>query len=87
MLLVIYDISSEDVIGRLKDKAKEFGEMKQILPSSFLLDTLTDLSEVNQEFLDIVSNNGRIIISQIRRNEVNGWLSTESVNWINSKNF
>ena len=87
MLLVVYDISSEDVISRLRDKAKEFGEMKQILPSSFLLDTSTDLSNVNQEFLDIVSNNGRIIISQIRRNEVNGWLSTESVNWINSKSF
>lgn len=87
MLLVVYDISSEDVIGRLKDKAKEFGEMKQILPSSFLLDTSTDLSMVNQDFLDIVSNNGRIIISQIHRNEVNGWLSTESVNWINGKNF
>lgn len=87
MLLVVYDISSEDVIGRLKDKAKEFGEMKQILPSSFLLDTSKNLSKVNQDFLDIVSNNGRIIISQIRRKEVNGWLSTESVDWINGKIF
>lgn len=87
MFLVSYDISSEEVLSRLKDKAKEYGEIKQILPSTFLLDVEDNFSQINKDFLDIVSNNGRIIIARITRSNLNGWLSTESVDWINSKSF
>lgn len=87
MILVVYDIKSEDVVGRLRSKAQEYGEINQILPNAFLLDANNDTEQIGKEFLDIVSNSGRMMLAQIRRREINGWLGTESVDWINSKNF
>ncbi len=85
MLLVAYNIYSEDVVSRLKDKAKEYGEIRQILPSCFLVDTTESLSVMSKSFLDIVSTNGRIMMSIIHPNEVDGWLSADSVKWINER--
>lgn len=87
MLLVVYDIKSDEVVNQLKTKALEYGEINQIMPNAFLLDTSSDNPSLNKEFLDIVSKNGRIMMAQIRRSEINGWLGTESVDWINKKNF
>ena len=87
MLLVVYDIKTEDVISRLRSKAQEYGEINQILPNAFLLDTMSDMGPIGKEFLDIVSNNGRIMVARIQRSEINGWLGTDSVDWINGKSF
>lgn len=87
MLLVVYDIKTEDVIVRLRSKAQEYGEINQILPSAFLLDTNGDTEIIGRELQNIVSQNGRMMVARIWRNEINGWLGTESVDWINSKNF
>ena len=87
MLLVVYDIKAEEVIAQLRTKASEYGEINQIMPNAFLLDPFGDTSMLNKDFLDIVSKNGRIMIAKIRRKEINGWLGTESVDWINSKQF
>lgn len=87
MLLIVYNITSENVISKLRMKAQEYGEVNHIMPFAFLLDTNVDESSLNKEFMDIVSNNGRIIITRIRRNEINGWFSSDSVDWINSKQF
>lgn len=85
MLLVVYDIKTEEVVTRLRTKAQEYGEINQILPNAFLLDTTTLVDTVSKELLDIVSNNGRMMIARITRNEINGWLGTDSVDWINKK--
>lgn len=87
MYLVVYDIKNEEIVGQLLAQAKEFGEVNQALPSAFLLDTTEGLNTINEAFLTIVSNNGRIMTAQISRNTINGWLGSDSVNWINSKNF
>lgn len=87
MLLVVYDIKTEDVISRLRSKAQEYGEINQILPNAFLLDTTSDMGPIGKEFLDIVSNNGRMMVARIQRSEINGWLGTDSVDWINGKSF
>lgn len=87
MLLVVYDIKTEEVIARLRSKAQEFGEINQILPNAFLIDALGDIGPIGKVFLDIVSHNGRMIVAQIKRKEINGWLGTDSVDWINSKTF
>ena len=87
MYLVVYDIKNEEVVGKLLAKAKEFGEVNQALPSAFLLDTAENLNIVNDAFITIVSSNGRIMTAQITRNCINGWLGSDSVKWINSRNF
>lgn len=87
MYLVVYDIKNEEIVSQLLAQAKEFGEVNQALPSAFLLDTTEGLNTINEAFLTIVSNNGRIMTAQISRNTINGWLGSDSVNWINSKNF
>lgn len=87
MLLVVYNIGSENVISQLRTKAQEYGEVNHIMPFAFLLETNADESSLNKEFMDIVTNNGRIMIARIRRNEINGWLGSDSVDWINSKHF
>lgn len=87
MYLVVYDIKNEEVVGQLLTKAKEFGEVNQALPSAFLLDTTENLNIINDAFLTIVSNNGRIMTAQITRSNINGWLGSDSVKWINSKTF
>ena len=55
MYFVVYDIKNEEVVGRLLSKAKEYGEMNQVLPCAFLLDTRADLKTINNAFLTIVS--------------------------------
>ena len=85
MLLVVYDIKSEDVITRLRAKAQEYGEINQILPNAFLLDTSHTVDVIGKELLEIVSNNGRMMIARIVRSDINGWLGTDSVDWINKK--
>lgn len=87
MYLVVYDIKNEEIVGQLLAKAKEFGEVNQALPSAFFLDTTEGLNTINEAFLTIVSNYGRIMTAQIFRNSINGWLGSDSVNWINSKTF
>lgn len=87
MYLVVYDIKNEEIVGQLLAQAKEFGEVNQALPSAFLLDTTEGLNTINEAFLTVVSNNGRIMTAQIFRKTINGWLGSDSVNWINSKNF
>ena len=85
MILVVYDIKIEDVIGRLRAKAQEYGEINQILPNAFLLNTSHDVDSIGKDLLDIVSNNGRMMVAKINRKELNGWLGKDSVAWINSK--
>lgn len=87
MYLVVYDIKNEEIVGQLLARAKEFGEVNQALPSAFLVDATEDLKTINEAFLTIVSNNGRIMTVQISRRSINGWLGSDSVKWINSKNF
>lgn len=87
MLLVIYNIDDENVTNELLVKANEFGETNQILPNSFLLDTSLETGDVFNDLKAIMANKGRIMIAKIHRNEINGWLSTASVEWINSKSF
>lgn len=83
MLLVVYDIKTEEVITRLKSKAQQYGELNQVLPNAFLLDTSNEVDSLGKELLEIVSNNGRMMIAKISRKEINGWLGTDSVDWIN----
>ncbi len=87
MLLVIYDIKTEDVIVRLRTKAQKYGEINQIFPNAFLLDHTVDKKVIWKEFMDIIANNGRIMIAQIWREDINGWLGNDSVVWVNSKSF
>ena len=87
MLLVIYNIEDEDVTNAILEQANDFGEINQILPNSFLLDTTSETGVVFNAMKAIMANKGRIMIAEIHRNEINGWLSTASVEWINAKSF
>lgn len=87
MLLVVYNIEDEVITNSVLEKAAEFGGINQILPNAFLLDTSIEITEVFDAIKVALSNKGRIILAIIRRNEINGWLSTASVDWINSKVF
>lgn len=87
MLLVVYDIKTDEVIGQLRSKALEYGEINQILPNAFLLDAVDTDGKIGKDMSDIVSKHGRFFIGRVRRREVNGWLANETVDWINNKNF
>lgn len=87
MLLVIYNTEDEVISNAILGKANEFGEINQILPNSFLLDTSSETGEVFNVMKVVMANKGRIMIAKIHRNEINGWLSTASVEWINAKSF
>lgn len=87
MLLVVYNIEDDTVTNGILVKANEFGETNQILPNSFLLDTSSEIVEVFDALKIIMANKGRIMIAKIHRKEINGWLGTASVDWINAKSF
>ena len=87
MLLVVYNIEDDTVTNGILVKANEFGETNQILPNSFLLDTSSEVVEVFNALKIIMANKGRIMIAKIHRKEINGWLGTASVDWINAKSF
>jgi hypothetical protein len=86
MVLVSYDIKDGEIITLLRNKAKEHGDTHPILPDIFALDTQYN-NELAKELMKIVEGTGRICITEIHRNTMNGWFGEECVKWINSKTF
>ena len=87
MLLVSYNIKDTEVLDKFIIKAKTFGDVQKILPNCFLIDTQKDLNDVSASFRRVLSNNGLFLVAKFVRNELSGWLSMQSINWINGKYF
>lgn len=86
MILVSFDIKDYEVTTSLISKVKELGDMFMILPSVFALD-IQYSDDIAKQLMKIVESFGRICITEIHRNTMNGWFGEECANWINSKSF
>ena len=87
MLLVCYNIKDTEVLYNFIIKAESIGEVQKILPNCILIDSEKNVKDVSLDFRSVLSSNGLFFVVKITRAELSGWLSTQSVNWINNKVF
>lgn len=84
---IAYEIRDEQRLSRLLARISELGEYIQYLSNSVFLQI--DHSTANQIYSDlrgITEDEDRLLVTQVRKSELMGWLNSNAVNWIKTHN-
>lgn len=80
---IAYEIKDEQRVSRLLSRISELGDNIQYLSNSvFLQNDNTTASRLYDDLRKITVDEDRLLITQITKSELMGWLNSNAVNWI-----
>lgn len=79
-----YDIDNNEV--DVLDKLNEIGEVCSCLSNGYFIST----SKTDEDIFDTLKSefdagNGRFVIIQVKMENMNGWISTDTIDWLKNK--
>jgi CRISPR/Cas system-associated endoribonuclease Cas2 len=84
---IAYDVKDADRVQQLMDRVNQLGDNIQYLSNAILLQKEgTSANAIYDELRKITIDEDRILVSQIDKNRLMGWLSSNAVNWIINHN-
>ena len=80
---IAYEIRDEQRVSRLLSRISELGDNIQYLSNSlFLQNDNTTASLLYDDLRKITEDEDRLLITQVTKSELMGWLNSNAVNWI-----
>lgn len=80
---IAYEIKDEQRVSRLLSRISELGDNIPYLSNSvFLQNDNTTASQLYDDLRKITEDEDRLLITQVTKSELMGWLNTNAVNWI-----
>ena len=84
LFLFVYDIDNNE--SELLGTLKSLGETSPCLSNGYFIYSDKSYAELFDGVKKIFDNgNGRFLITQINPDLTNGWISTETIDWLRSK--
>lgn len=84
---ISYEIKDNQRLSRLLSRIGELGESIQYLSNSvFLYSENTNAGILYKDLRSITIDEDRLLITQVNKNDLMGWLNSNVVNWIISHN-
>lgn len=85
---ITYDIKNVERASRLLSRISELGEYIQYLPNSVFLhkNYFTTASKIYTDLRMITNEEDRLLIVQVDKRKLMGWLNSNAVAWIREHN-
>ena len=84
---IAYEIRDEQRLSQLLSRINELGDNIQYLSNSvFLQNDNTTANQLYDDLRKITADEDRLLITQVSKSELMGWLNSNAVNWIREHN-
>jgi hypothetical protein len=85
MVLICYKTKTDDLSRLFLEKARTFGEVREILPKCILVDTEVDASKIAESFPSILSRYGYFLVTEVTADNLYGLVGASVAQWIKNK--